>query len=33
MGNGFEYNIFEQGELDKDVVVAKMEITTQHGAL
>ena len=26
-------NIFEQGELDKDVVVSKMEITTQHGAI
>ena len=26
-------NIFEEGELDKEVVVSKMEITTQHGAL
>ena len=26
-------NIFEQGELDKEVVVSKMEITTQHGAM
>jgi hypothetical protein len=26
-------NIFEEGELDKDVVVSKMEITTQHGAI
>ena len=25
--------IFEEGELDKDVVVSKMEITTQHGAI
>ena len=24
---------FESGELDKDVVVSKMEITTQHGAI
>ena len=26
-------NIFEAGELNKDVVVSKMEITTQHGAI
>ena len=26
-------DIFEEGELDKDVVVSKMEITTQHGAI
>ncbi len=26
-------NIFEDGELSKDVVVSKMEITTQHGAI
>lgn len=26
-------NIFEEGELQKDVVVSKMEITTQHGAM
>ena len=26
-------NIFEQGELDEKVVVSKMEITTQHGAI
>lgn len=26
-------NIFEEGELDKKVVVSKMEITTQHGAI
>ena len=26
-------NIFDDGELDKNVVVSKMEITTQHGAL
>ena len=26
-------NIFEENELDTDVVVSKMEITTQHGAL
>ena len=26
-------NIFEEGELIKDVVVSKMEITTQHGAI
>jgi hypothetical protein len=26
-------NIFEEGELDEDVVVSKMEITTQHGAI
>lgn len=26
-------NIFEEGELDKEVVVSKMEITTQHGAI
>ena len=26
-------NIFAEGELDKDVVVSKMEITTQHGAM
>ena len=25
--------IFEEGELDKNVVVSKMEITTQHGAI
>ena len=24
---------FESGELDKEVVVSKMEITTQHGAI
>lgn len=26
-------NIFEEGELQKEVVVSKMEITTQHGAI
>ena len=26
-------HIFEEGELDKDVIVSKMEITTQHGAI
>lgn len=26
-------NIFEEGELDEDVVVSKMEITTRHGAI
>ena len=26
-------NIFAEGELDKEVVVSKMEITTQHGAI
>lgn len=26
-------NIFEEGELQKDVVVSKMEITTRHGAI
>jgi len=26
-------HIFEEGELDKNVVVSKMEITTQHGAI
>ena len=26
-------NIFEDGELQKDVVISKMEITTQHGAI
>lgn len=26
-------NIFENGELDKEVVISKMETTTQHGAL
>lgn len=26
-------NIFEQGELNEDVVVSKMEITTPHGAI
>ena len=26
-------NIFDEGELDKDVVVSKMEITTQHGTI
>ena len=26
-------NIFDEGELDKNVVVSKMEITTQHGAM
>ena len=26
-------NIFEEGELDKKVVVSKMEITTPHGAM
>ena len=25
-------NIFDEGELDKNVVVSLMEITTQHGA-
>ena len=25
-------HIFDEGELDKEVVVSKMEITTQHGA-
>ena len=25
-------HIFDEGELDKDVVVSKMEIATQHGA-
>ena len=24
---------FNKGELDKDVTVSKMEITTQHGAI
>ena len=28
-----EEDIFEEGELDKDEVVSKMEITTQHGAI
>lgn len=26
-------NIFDEGELDKNVVASKMEITTQHGAM
>ena len=26
-------NIFEEGELDEEVVVSKMEITTKHGAI
>lgn len=26
-------NIFDEGELQKEVVVSKMEITTQHGAM
>lgn len=26
-------NIFEEGEIDKKVVISKMEITTQHGAI
>lgn len=26
-------NVFEEGELDKDVVVAKIATTTQHGAI
>ena len=26
-------HIFEEGELDKDVVISKMEITTPHGAI
>ena len=26
-------HIFNEGELDKDVVVSKMEIATQHGAI
>ena len=26
-------NIFEEGELNETVVVSKMEITTQHGAI
>ena len=26
-------HIFDEGELDKEVVVSKMEITTQHGAI
>ena len=26
-------NIFEEGELQKEVVVSKMEIATQHGAI
>lgn len=26
-------HIFDEGELNKDVVVSKMEITTQHGAI
>lgn len=26
-------NIFEEGELQKEVVVSKMEITTRHGAM
>ena len=26
-------HIFEEGELDKDVVISKMEIATQHGAI
>lgn len=26
-------NIFDEGELDKKVVISKMEITTKHGAI
>ena len=26
-------NVFEEGELDKDMVVAKFATTTQHGAI
>ena len=26
-------NIFEDGELDEQVVISKMEITTPHGAI
>ena len=26
-------NVFEQGELNKEVVISKMETTTQHGAI
>ena len=26
-------DIFDEGKLDKDVVVSKMEITTQHGVI
>ena len=26
-------HIFDEGELEKEVVVSKMEITTQHGAI
>ena len=26
-------NIFEEGELEESVVISKMEITTQHGAI
>ena len=26
-------HIFDEGKLDKDVVVSKMEIATQHGAI
>ena len=26
-------NIFQEGELQKEVVVSKMEITTRHGAM
>jgi len=26
-------HIFDEGQLEKDVVVSKMEITTQHGAI
>lgn len=26
-------NIFDEGELEKEVVVSKMEIATQHGAI
>ena len=26
-------SIFEQGELNEEVVISKMEITTQHGAI
>ncbi|MCL1996779.1 MAG: hypothetical protein FWG63_11280 [Defluviitaleaceae bacterium] len=26
-------NIFEEGELDEDVVVSILEITTQHGVI
>jgi hypothetical protein len=26
-------NIFDEGELNEEVVISKMEITTQHGAI